>query len=153
MSPPRLALVMGDAAGIGPELFVRLLAEPAVRARAAILGIGDARVLARGMEQAGVRPAIAVERDLDAALARATVGAPAFWDRGDCDPADCPPARVSAAAGLAALEAYRAALDLARAGRIEAFERIFHAHLGSIEALADLAELETLIRTGTRLCL
>ncbi|MCS6779781.1 MAG: 4-hydroxythreonine-4-phosphate dehydrogenase PdxA [Geminicoccaceae bacterium] len=120
MSPPRLALVMGDAAGIGPELFVRLLAEPAVRARAAILGIGDARVLARGMEQAGVRPAIAVERDLDAALARATVGAPAFWDRGDCDPADCPPARVSAAAGLAALEAYRAALDLARAGRIDA---------------------------------
>lgn len=120
MNRPRLALLMGDAAGIGPELFVRLLDRPDVRERAAILGIGDARVLARGMEQAGTRPAIAVERELEAALARARPGHPTFWDRSDCDPADCPPGRVSATAGRAALAGYRAALDLARAGRIDA---------------------------------
>ncbi len=120
MSALRLALVMGDAAGIGPELFVRLLDRPEVRERAAILGIGDARVLARATEQAGLRPAVRVERELEVALARAAPGRPAFWDRADCDPADCPPGRVSAAAGRAALGGYRAALDLARTGRIDA---------------------------------
>jgi|DewCreStandDraft_4_1066084.scaffolds.fasta_scaffold00035_245 4-hydroxythreonine-4-phosphate dehydrogenase len=120
MSAPRLALVMGDAAGIGPELFARLLDRPEVCERAAILGIGDARVLARGMDQAGLRPVVAVERELEAALARSAPGRPAFWDRADCDPADCPPGRVSATAGRAALAGYRAALDLASTGRIDA---------------------------------
>lgn len=120
MNAPRLALVMGDAAGIGPELFARLLAAPGLCERAAILGIGDARVLARGMDQAGIRPEVAIEADLEAALARAAAGRPVFWDRGDCDPIDCPPGRVAAVAGRAALEGYRAALDLARQGRIDA---------------------------------
>lgn len=120
MTAPRLALVMGDAAGIGPELFVRLLAEPLLRERAAVLGIGDARILARGMEQAGLAPELAIEPDREAALARLAPGRPVFWDRGDCDPAACPPARVSPAAGAAALAGYRAALDLARARKVDA---------------------------------
>jgi len=119
-SAPRLALVMGDPAGIGPELFVRLLAEPAVREGAALVGIGDARLLARGIEQAGLDPELLVERDREAALSAAAPGRPAFWDRADCDPAECPPARVSAAAGAAALAAFRAALELARDGRVDA---------------------------------
>jgi 4-hydroxythreonine-4-phosphate dehydrogenase len=120
MSAPRLALLLGDPAGVGPELVVRLLAEPAVREGAAVLGIGDARVLARGIEQAGLDPELLVERDREAALSAAVPGRPAFWDRADCDPAECPPARVSAAAGAAALAAFRAALELARDGRVDA---------------------------------
>lgn len=120
MSAPRLALVIGDAAGIGPELAARLLGRPEPIERAAVLAIGDARVLERGMEQAGERPAVAVAREVEAALALLAPGRPVLWDRGDCDPARCPPGRVSAVAGAAALGAYRAALDLAAAGRIDA---------------------------------
>ncbi len=117
---PRLALVTGDAAGIGPELLVRLLAHPEVRDAAAILALGDARVLERGIEQAGIRPELEVGRDLATLLRHAGRGRPVFWDRGDCDPADCPPGRVSRAAGAAALAGFRAALDLAAAGTVDA---------------------------------
>ncbi len=120
MRVPRLALVIGDAAGIGPELTARLLGRPEVVERAAVLVIGDARVLERGMEQAGERPAVAVAGDAEAAAAMVAPGRPVLWDRGDCDPALCPPGRVSAVAGAAALAAYRAALDLAVAGRVDA---------------------------------
>ena len=51
---PRLALAMGDAAGISPELTARMLADDAVREAAAIFVIGDARVLAEGAKVAGV---------------------------------------------------------------------------------------------------
>ena len=38
---PRLALVLGDPAGIGPELIARLLADPEVRSRARVVLIAD----------------------------------------------------------------------------------------------------------------
>lgn len=117
---PRLALVMGDPAGIGPELFVRLLAEPEIRRSAAIIGIGDARVLARGAEQAGIEPEIAIGRDLEALFAVAAPDRAVFWDLANCDPMDCPPGRVSPAAGASALANYRAALALANARAIDA---------------------------------
>ncbi|MCS6876701.1 MAG: 4-hydroxythreonine-4-phosphate dehydrogenase PdxA [Geminicoccaceae bacterium] len=116
----RLALVMGDPAGIGPELFARLLAEPRVRDAAAVIGIGDRRVLARGIEQAGVRPEVAIGNDPEALCRLAAPGRPVFWDLGNCDPAACPPGRVSAAAGASALSNFRAGLDLARTGRVQA---------------------------------
>lgn len=43
--------------------------------------------------------------------------------------------------------------EAARAGRLEAFERIFREHLAGLEAQADLADLERLIGAGRRLCL
>lgn len=43
--------------------------------------------------------------------------------------------------------------EAARAGRLERFEAIFRTHLESLEAQADLAELEALLRSGARLCL
>ena len=52
---PRIAVLLGDPAGIGPELIARLLARPENRARADLLIIGDRRELDRGMEIAGER--------------------------------------------------------------------------------------------------
>jgi uncharacterized protein (DUF488 family) len=43
--------------------------------------------------------------------------------------------------------------EAARAGRIAAFERIFREHLAGLEAEAELAELEQLVRAGRRVCL
>ncbi|OEC59611.1 4-hydroxythreonine-4-phosphate dehydrogenase PdxA [Pseudomonas sp. ENNP23] len=50
---PRLAMVLGDPAGIGPELIARLLAEPEVRRTAHVLLIADEAELRRGMDIAG----------------------------------------------------------------------------------------------------
>lgn len=50
---PRLAVVLGDPAGIGPELVGRLLADPGTAAAADILLIADKGELERGMDLAG----------------------------------------------------------------------------------------------------
>ena len=49
-----IALVQGDAAGVGPELMTRLLALDEVRERANILVVSDARVFRAGREVTGV---------------------------------------------------------------------------------------------------
>ncbi|WP_061956720.1 4-hydroxythreonine-4-phosphate dehydrogenase PdxA [Cupriavidus pauculus] len=50
---PRIAMVLGDPAGIGPELIARLLADPAA-AQARILLVADREEWRRGMVVAGV---------------------------------------------------------------------------------------------------
>ena len=41
---PRIAVLLGDVAGVGPEMGVKLLADPSVRATAEVLLIGRAHV-------------------------------------------------------------------------------------------------------------
>jgi 4-hydroxythreonine-4-phosphate dehydrogenase len=52
---PRIALVLGDPAGIGPELVARLLADPATTQAAELLLIAERAELDRGMSVAGCR--------------------------------------------------------------------------------------------------
>jgi 4-hydroxythreonine-4-phosphate dehydrogenase len=52
---PRIAMVLGDPAGIGPELVAKLLAEEANREKADILLIADRDELDEGMRIAGKR--------------------------------------------------------------------------------------------------
>jgi 4-hydroxythreonine-4-phosphate dehydrogenase len=51
---PRIALVCGDPAGIGPELAARLLADPATHEAADVLLISDPGVIEQGGRAAGV---------------------------------------------------------------------------------------------------
>jgi len=51
---PRIAITMGDAAGIGPEITVKSLADPAATATCIPVVLGDARILERAMEATGV---------------------------------------------------------------------------------------------------
>ena len=51
---PRVAITMGDAAGIGPEITVKSLADPSVRESCVPIVLGDARVLERAMQATGV---------------------------------------------------------------------------------------------------
>ena len=53
MIKPRIALVLGDPAGIGPELVARLLADPRTMKMANILLIADSKEVAKGMRLAG----------------------------------------------------------------------------------------------------
>ena len=49
VSRPRVALTMGDVAGIGPEVIVRAWADPALHAHCTPLVIGDAGVLRKAL--------------------------------------------------------------------------------------------------------
>lgn len=52
---PRIAITMGDAAGIGPEITVKSLANPTTSTWCIPLVLGDARVLERAMDATGIR--------------------------------------------------------------------------------------------------
>jgi 4-hydroxy-L-threonine phosphate dehydrogenase PdxA len=51
---PRLALVLGDMTGIGPEICARALYDGRIRAAARLAIVGDARVLDLGIRDAGI---------------------------------------------------------------------------------------------------
>jgi len=53
MNKTTIAMVLGDPAGIGPELIARLLAEPEVRSQANVILIADEAEMRRGMRIAG----------------------------------------------------------------------------------------------------
>jgi 4-hydroxythreonine-4-phosphate dehydrogenase len=110
---PRLALILGDPAGIGPEIMSKLLAEEANRARAALLLVGDGAVLEEGMRVAGAR--FEVTRVNDPSLAEP--GKVALWEV----PAEAPIPRAepSAAGGRHALATLRACLGLAQTGVVD----------------------------------
>lgn len=64
---PRIAITMGDATGIGPEITVKSLADPQATAWCVPLVLGDARVLERAMDATGVRlPLRAIRSPADA---------------------------------------------------------------------------------------
>lgn len=65
MNKTTIAMVLGDPAGIGPELIARLLAEPAVRQQAQVILIADEAELQRGMRIAGVEFAYRPVASLD----------------------------------------------------------------------------------------
>ena len=118
MSKPRIALAMGDAAGVSAELAAKVLADEAVRASSAITVVGDARVLAQGAAVAGVAPDIEIVRDGQAPQGGAEQ--PVLIDLGHCDPASIKLGEVSEASGRFATKNFRRALAMAQAGEADA---------------------------------
>ncbi len=114
---PRIALVMGDPAGIGPELMAKLLAETPALNEAAILVLGDRRVLAEGERVAGVALKLDVVPETKA---RPSPGRLTMIDTANADPAEMPTGKVSSLAGRSALDNFTRALGLARDGTIDA---------------------------------
>lgn len=55
MKKPSVALVLGDPAGIGPELVAKVLSQPALRELANVIIIADRQELEKGMTIAGQR--------------------------------------------------------------------------------------------------
>ena len=115
MSAP-IAVTMGDASGVGPEIVLR--AHAAGQLPADVVVYGDAAVLRAGAALVGVDPAVvAVVGEPDAAVPD---GKLAVVDLARLTAADHRPGQLDAAAGAAA-RAYveRATLD-ALAGRVDA---------------------------------
>jgi 4-hydroxythreonine-4-phosphate dehydrogenase len=149
MKQQLIAVTMGDAAGIGPEIVVKTFADAAFIAGYPSFVIGDPGVLRRqaaalrlelDIREVGttaeVRPQPGVLDVLRAAGAAAL-------------PADLPIGAVNAAAGQAAFEAIRAAIELAVRGEIagictapihkEALAAAQVPYPGHTEMLADLS--------------
>jgi 4-hydroxythreonine-4-phosphate dehydrogenase len=116
MARPRIAVLMGDAAGVGPEMAVKLLARDANLETADIVLVASDSVLAGGERIAGIRLATVRSENIDALRVEpGRITHVVQPDRGDAPLAEC-----SAAAGAAVLQALAAATDLVRAGRVDA---------------------------------
>jgi 4-hydroxythreonine-4-phosphate dehydrogenase len=113
----RIALAIGDAAGVGPELAAKLLSHAEMQDRD-ILVLGDASVLRMGADHAGVTldlPVIAADR----LTARAPAGR-IMVDLANCPAKDVVLGRSDARTGAACLQNFAAALKLAHAGIADA---------------------------------
>jgi 4-hydroxythreonine-4-phosphate dehydrogenase len=113
--PVRVGLLLGDASGIGPELTAKLLASGDLAPDLATVVIGELRVLERGAAAAGVDLELPVVSSL-----KTEAGAAVLLQGPPIDPAAAPVGEASVAAGKAVLETFRQALDLARAGDLDA---------------------------------
>ena len=107
---PLVGLVLGDPAGIGPELAARLATDPSVAEAVRLLIIGDRRIFDRGAEIAGTRPVAAAIYESE--LSQVLPGQHRFLDVRSVDPATVVTARAGEPGGASALANFRKALDL-----------------------------------------
>lgn len=115
---PVLGVLLGDAAGIGPELVAKIIADGFLDAECRPVIIGDKRVLEMGMKTANVSfPVRAIASVKDA---RFDEGAQVL-DSGDIDPADVVVGKVAAPNGKACVAAIARAAELCKSGEIEGF--------------------------------
>jgi 4-hydroxy-L-threonine phosphate dehydrogenase PdxA len=115
---PILGLMLGDYTGIGPEQCARVLADHRLADAARLVVIGDARVLAQGQRDAGVRfdwATYATPEEVDWERDEVPI-----IDLGNLDPGQgFARGTVSAASGRISGETLEYMIELAAAGRID----------------------------------
>jgi 4-hydroxythreonine-4-phosphate dehydrogenase len=117
---PRVAITMGDPAGVGPELCLRLLRHPEVLARCTPIVFGDAGVLHRVAGRLGWPEPPVVFDWTEWVHFKAGSDRPCVLDLKAIDADAVEPGRVSAACGRAAYEYVIRAIDEALAGGVDA---------------------------------
>lgn len=118
MSTPRIAVLLGDPSGVGPEMAVKLLARERNRAQAEILLIADSAALASGQAIADQRLDLLRVEHLDAVRYE-----PGRITLLPCDALDGQPpvlGESNEASGRASMRALDLAIDAVRAGRADA---------------------------------
>jgi 4-hydroxythreonine-4-phosphate dehydrogenase len=118
MSLPLLGVTMGDPAGVGPEIIVRALGEPAVRARSRAVVIGSGAAMQEALKL--LASPLTLHLVSGVADCRWREGEIECLDLKNVDMATLSRAAVSAAAGRAAYEYIAAAVKAAQAGAIDA---------------------------------
>jgi 4-hydroxythreonine-4-phosphate dehydrogenase len=115
---PRIALLLGDCTGIGPEQCARVLSDGRLSDAARLVVVADARVLEQGMRDAQVSfPWHAVPSV--AAIDWSAPGAP-ILDLGNIDPTTLPRGAVSAESGRLTGDTLAYAIDMTRRGEVDA---------------------------------
>jgi len=143
---PLIAIPMGDPNGIGPEIVVKALADPAVYSFCRPVVVGDAFCLARALGVCGIELLIHTVPRPEQGVYR-----PGFLNLIDLahdNLADLAIGTVQALAGQCAMTYIREAVALAAAGQVDALattpinkESLRAAdvpHIGHTEILADL---------------
>jgi 4-hydroxythreonine-4-phosphate dehydrogenase len=120
---PRIAISLGDPAGIGPEIALKTALDPEVRRLCRPLLFGDAGVLEMHAAACGLRPT--VRRVLRAAEARWDDGhedaqAVTLVERRQFSPGELYLGTISAPHGESALDSAKAAIDATLAGDVDA---------------------------------
>ena len=147
MHKPIIALTMGDAAGVGPEVIVKSLAHPYVYDHCRPVVIGDAQRLQEADQICATRLTV---RSVAASDIDATTFHPGTVDCVDLQliPADLPWGKLSARAGEGAYQYLAVAAQLALDGKVgaictaplnkEALQAAGHKFPGHTELLAHL---------------
>jgi 4-hydroxythreonine-4-phosphate dehydrogenase len=118
---PRIAITMGDPAGIGPEICLRLLADPQASDCCVPIVFGDAAILERVARQLQLPVPAHVIRAADWPHASKSLTAPAILDlRAIDDPAAVTPGEVGATTGRAAFAYIERSIEAALAGEVNA---------------------------------
>jgi 4-hydroxythreonine-4-phosphate dehydrogenase len=113
MKPGPMAITMGDASGVGPEIVLRRAAEGALRDGATVV-FGDAAVLEHGRDLLG----LALPIETIGQAGNAHPGALCVVDAGLLSARDHRPGELDAASGAAARAYVAAATDAALAGDV-----------------------------------
>ncbi len=115
---PLIGISMGDPAGIGPEICVKTLAEPAVYQRCRPLVVGDAKTLAKAAEW--FTPGLKINPVRSVSDAEFIPGTIDVYDLGNVDIQELKAGEVSAMAGNAAFGAVHKVIELAMHNEIDA---------------------------------
>jgi 4-hydroxythreonine-4-phosphate dehydrogenase len=146
MERPIVLITMGDPTGVGPEVIVKSVNQPAVRNRLRPLVIGDTRRLQQAVKLTGVDLTVRTIHEPEQALF-----APGSIDCLDLDivPSDLPFGRLAAAGGEAAYRFIARAVEVAQSGfagaictaplNKEALHAAGHRYPGHTEMLAYLS--------------
>ena len=148
MSIPTIGITMGDAAGVGPEVIAKTLADPAWYEQCRPVVIGDASIMERAVALVGSSQRVRVIEGLD--RWEPAAGSLDVIDLHLLAPADVPFGKLSAKAGDAAFRYIERANRLALDGKLdavctaplnkEALHMGGHNYPGHTEILADLSE-------------
>ncbi len=111
---PTVALVIGDPAGISPELTAKLLDLAEFRSTAQLVVYGDRRILEEGARVAGVALDVDVVTDDPAPGAHRR---PVLVDLRNLAPSEVKRGEATRAGGVFAIENFRRALEAAKDGR------------------------------------
>ncbi|WP_066521013.1 4-hydroxythreonine-4-phosphate dehydrogenase PdxA [Curtobacterium ammoniigenes] len=146
---PTIGITMGDAAGVGPEIIAKALAEPELRAAARLFVVGDAERMRQAAAIVG-SPLSVREVSNPGEVADGDESIPVL--NIDAVPADLPWGELSADAGNGSYLFIEKAVQLAMAGEIDAIctgplnkaalHMAGHAFPGHTELLAALSGTE-----------
>lgn len=115
---PVLGMLLGDAAGVGPEIIAKLGASGFYDEYCRPVVIGDARVFERGAGVCGLEIPLQVIGQVEEA--DWSVGLP-ILDQKDVEPSQVPFAGISIESGRSCLNMLKKAVELYREGRIDGF--------------------------------
>lgn len=114
---PRLAITMGDPAGIGPEIAVKAFLDQEVNSICRPVLIGDASVIRDIIDRLGISASVhAIHRMTDAQIKPGQID---VFDLGIMDGHSIPFGKIDAICGEASFQAVRKAIELAMSGEVE----------------------------------